>query len=541
MGGVKMVTYPQQVIVDSTFTLYLRPFDSSGAAIGPDAQVSVEVGSESFGAKVQASGAYRVNLNAPNTTGAWNFTVLVDGKQVAGVQTLDVKPVIDPSQTQTTITHLYQGMGEDAEDDSQILSIRVRLRDHNGAMVVSDMDDFSVHINGQEAALTNVITDGHEALILVAPALVPDQATVVTLFRGFPLANPQTAHHLAAPDDIVQHIDSKQSRCATAMTKFHADGSDVATALIVLRDKHGNPLLPPISQLKASVSNAEVITESFHAKEDYYQIQIRAGSKAGTATINVWAYGQETGVSCSITLLPAKALPEFLSEELRQIVAYPNELPADGLGTSSIRVLPRLPGGRAYGSGLQLQISSTLGEFANQSNYAGVGRYGRILKAGAMPGIATITAQVLEPEFVIKSTVTFFDVNGTGSEDSGVEGSTVEEPIVEETVTEASPPEDSGAEETPVEKPVIEEDEWDSGSELTEESPVEAGTPSDLSTETAKAPDDPPTREPVSTSDGGCVLASWAPPQPPIAFFLLLLLMGGAFICHHRRRGKSHE
>ncbi|HIA03197.1 MAG TPA: VCBS repeat-containing protein, partial [Myxococcales bacterium] len=533
---VKLRNYPKLVTVGSQFTLYMTLLNADGKAVGPSSPVSVVADTNKYDSKYQGAGTFMAQITAPATPGPFEFQVMVDNKALGGMQSIDIKPLIDPGQSQQIITGLYKNPDALVTPENATFNIQVKLRDYNGSMVIAETDGFTLMVNAAPVVPTEVITSDNEALLIVNPTLIPDQAEVQLLHKGFPIAAPQTAHVLNAPKDQSAFINVERSFCATAMTKIHADEQDVVTGLLFLSDKHGNILLPPITDLQFNASNATLVNESLHAKDDFYQMTFRAGKEVGPAVIDVSAFGLPTGVNCSFTLLAPKQLPAALSNELSIIKASPSKLPTDGLGTSHIRVIPRLPGGRAYGSGLEMNISSTMSDFTGPTRYSGKGRYTRVLKAGAKAGFATISGKMNEPKFLVQTLVTFFEDN-SGSEDTGTDTTVIEEEVVEES-PEQAPEESSVVEEVSAERPTTVEDTPDAGTILPDDATVvETGDPESDATVSPVEEEEklPP------ASDGGCAITTHTTHAQPVGFFFIWLLLGGLYICHHRQRGGGLE
>ena len=445
--------YPAHVIVNRPYELFVVPYNDKAAPLGPGYYVEVMVGDETYLAEDMGDGSYRTPTPAATTLAAVVVQVLVDQAPHGQPTSLIVHPPVDLYHSRISFTPLHVLIDDLAHTD---VTVRAALRDANATQFWAAADTIWVTMNGEVMDFALFATQGAWATFQIESKNIPDGAKLQLVADGYAVGPEVTFHHLAVPEDLATFIDPAQSRCTFNARSMYADGSDINTAFIFLRDEYGN-VIEPEGLPEVVAVGIGVVPGSLFPSTERYQLEILAGMVPGVGSMSIALDGVATNVSCEIELLPPKPLVG-LAEKVSTFYGNPKTLVANPGSSTDLLLIPRTPGGRMYGSGLGFETTTTIGELQNSMVYVGRGEYGQNLAANGKGGDAVVVASLVSPLFQMDTTITFLgnappepdpepdDAEDAGSmEDAGsdeAEPGDMAEPVDDEDVFE--PPPDAG-------------------------------------------------------------------------------------------------
>ena len=407
----------------------------------------------------------------PNAeVGDLTLTPWLGGAPVAESVAFGVAPAWDSSASDVAVRGLVILEGE----PPPALEARVRLVDANGRPVPS----------GQ--------------------AVVEESDLGVTItMKGMPLGGPWSRPVIAAPADVAQLVDASKSRCRIFTTILYADQQDRTTAWVALRDADGNPLDTFGLEPGLVGDGLEQVGQVTSLKDGRWELEVRSAGPPGKASAGVTLAGAELGITCGVQLIPHPGFPS--------LSASTSQLDWDA-ERQVLVITPRTLSGRLAGSGLSLEVTTSVGT-ATAVEYAGHGRYEVAITGKGNKALAELIVASEIPPLTLMMTVLLdaADVPLDPPEAEEVADADMGDARIRPT---PEPPEegaaiDAAGDSGPAEAepaPVPEAD-----LRAADEGPGEAPTPDDWQPE-------------VSTADGGCQAgpANRAPMSGLLALVLLI-------------------
>ncbi|PKN57884.1 MAG: hypothetical protein CVU56_08635 [Deltaproteobacteria bacterium HGW-Deltaproteobacteria-14] len=399
-------TTPTPPVEGRPFAIHARPRDATGAAVGPEHAVAVDVDGVVYPLAPAPTGFMATAPPPPpeRTT----LALEVDGAAFGAALQVPTAPPADPDRSTLEWRDLY--VRSDAVSHAAI-TLRAELRDANGAPFVPAEDRVRLATDaGGELAPATYTSNTTTLRLDFAHASLPDGALVWLAVDGAPIGEARRVAHLDALADAAAFVTPSRSTCAFSERALRADGQDVGTALLTLRDAYGTTV--PEADLSVTwhatgVTVRDVAATSFAS----YRVTAIAGWSPGAGTVTLDVGGAPGVVVCRVDLVD-RALPAP-SSATSTIVAAAGEPLAVGV-PAVLRVLPRTSAERAVGSGLDLAVAASQGTLEAEARYVGLGRY-EIELTPATPGTVTVTVSHDEPPLYV---VGSWLVAGPGGEDA---------------------------------------------------------------------------------------------------------------------------
>jgi hypothetical protein len=475
---VHIRSFPQHLIEEQTVDFFMTlpelPDDSVAGLLVDGVSIEMQLNKEGNWAGMSPK------LVPPTVT----LQALVDGAPFGEPITQDVHPPFDLIFSRLRYEQLWY---LEADLPLMTMSVVTELRDRNGALLDPNTTLVELIMNNKLQTPSVVLKQSEETIQGYPCKDFPDGASLEVRVNGQPWGPPQVFHHLASPPEIVAFVDPAHSRCSTAMSSMRADGQDIATVLLYLRDSHNNPI-PHFGELPVPIlDGVTLVPGSVHAGEQRYEFQIRAATQPGQAKISAALHTIPLGFNCYIDLWPAKPKTP-LAVQSSHITAAPETLPINAPDPSEIGILPRQENGRLIGSNINLSATTSLGKLGEPVEYVGIGRYRTQLVSGAIAGSAHVAVLQDGVDTGLFTVVDFFDPDVPPEpEPSPDEGNSAEA-----TESEPSPPVEEAVEEAGEDATDIRVDSMETDTAVTDTEP----TP-----DVAVEPDTSPSNDSSNRSD----------------------------------------
>jgi len=503
-------TSPQHIIAGQSYQIFLTLYGADGVPLEGDQLVTVKTGKHVLAANYIGNGNY-IATGEPTLAGPINLQPTKLGQDYGDSVAKVVKPPFDLTLSTVRVQRLPRLAKLPENVVPEPVLVFMTLRDANGIGIEPVADKFEAKSNGKIVEPQNVINDGLEMLVAYAPSKFVADSNVTFSYDGIPLMPPQQVHVFDAPEQLAAIVDTKNSYCATSMMTIVADGADITVLVIFLKDAAGNPIPNLGATPTLSSKSLSLVPDSIEHIDDRWEMKVQSGDKPGIGQINVLLGGQDLGIQCEVELAKPGPAPEALDPELSFVEIKPDMLPAEGLGTAVARVFPRLPSGRLAGSGLTVEMKSTLGTFVGETQYITAGRYESTLEPEGKAGIATITATVKSPPLTMSTQATFFPV-------SEVEPDGPDNPEP----TDTPDKETLNAENT--DTPDTTEPSDHTTSISSDAANAVESEDAVITEQSSASPDGVPTAQNKENSSGGCSNASGDPGAQSLLLLLLLLV-----------------
>ena len=503
-------TSPQHIISGQGYQIFVTLYGADGVPLEGDQLVTVKVGNDVLAANYLGSGKY-IATGEPLPAGPIELQPTKLGQNYGDAVLKVVKPPFDLKLSTVRVQRLPRLATPPEDVAPEPVLVFMTLRDANGVGVEPSGDKFEAKINGQVVEPQNVLNDGLEMLIAYAPSKLTAGSSVTFFYDGIQLTPPQKVHVFDAPKQLATIVDAEKSYCATSMLNIVANGADVTILVIFLKDAAGNPIPNLGATPTLSSKNLTLVPDSIEHIDDRWEMKVQSGDKPGIGQINVLLGGQDLGIQCEVELAKPGPAPEALDPELSFVEIKPDIIPAEGLATAVARAFPRLPSGRLAGSGLAVEMKSTLGTFVGETQYITAGRYEATLVPKGEAGIATITATVKSPPLTMSTEATFFSVNEIkpDSPDNPEPADTPDKETLNAENTDTPDTTEPSDHTTSISS--------DAANAVESEDAV-------ITEQSSASPDGVPTAQNKENSSGGCSNASGDPGAQSLLLLLLLLV-----------------
>jgi hypothetical protein len=196
-----------------------------------------------------------------------------------------------------------------------------------------------------------------------------------------------------------------------------ANGTAKGTIIVTPKDAAGNPL--GAGQIvRMATTGGKLLDRVRDEGNGHYSQRLQAPGEVGqavvTATVNEVMLHDEA-------LVDFLSLEDIVDSDATTISVQPETVSADGYSNGTVTVTPRDRYGNVIGSGMDVEIYTTLGTLlSTEVRDVGDGTYTRILQAPEEPGTATVSATVNGTAIDSTATVEFLEQN-LGNEEEGDE------------------------------------------------------------------------------------------------------------------------
>ncbi|MCB9731945.1 MAG: CRTAC1 family protein [Deltaproteobacteria bacterium] len=410
-----LTTYPQALVARRTYEATARVRDAAGAEVGEGHAVSLWLDGVEHPLTRAASG-WRATLVAPDAATVMTATLTLDGETAPETVMVPVAPPFSPERS---VVSFQDAAVAESEVPYHTVWVRASLLDDNGASFGAREEDVRlVRAGGERLEPDQIYVSAPVVSAHWEHARLEDGEVVQLEIAGEAAGEPETVRHLPDGSSPAGLVSGARSWCAFSERQLWADGQDVATALVFLKDAGGQNAPSVAAQTTYAYEGGLAPgPQGLTGTSGQPRVSVRAGSTPGIGRLVARIAGGPE-VACEIPQVapPPLLAPSVAQSEVRVATA---SLPLRVGVPVTVTVVPRSAGGRAVGSGLALTATATGGFLSGNPAYQGMGRYtvGFLPDGSAAPSVTVTSAA---PAFSLSQTFPLADVGGGDASEGDV-------------------------------------------------------------------------------------------------------------------------